>query len=532
MRNKDANQRIRELEAEIARQRIANEAQTTRFAAELETIRRQATARRAPVTVFIGKLTQSEVNAKIRKREVGDYSDGGNLQLSIRYGAKPDSEVVASWLFRWTKTLRPGVYKTETMGLGSARLVSLEDARRDAQHYRAQLANDKDPKEERLKVLEEEQSAKDLLRTLEQVGEEYLEKKMGGAPGHKVRMRQLLCDNILNKPYKLGDREIKVGALPIQRVTRQIILKDCRFEEFWNEQYPSARELRRVLDKMYNYAREHGYYIGNSPMAWVGALEYVLPAPKDVHTVEHHPKLNYRTAPTFLQQHLRKHQYRRSWPRGIAPNGQSINSIMVELALLTGTRISEIIAAQWQEIDYTTMTWTVPWEHTKRKEPNHPHRMPITRSMLRIFQVMEKMLDPSLQGSDKKKAPIFPSHHKRWVQSHRRVGTQTLLRMVKQLQPDFGGEEFVNHGFRSTLKDWCSSRYLEALYEEQVHHKAQGKVKQAYGGDDLLEERRPMMEAYDAYLNAPLPTKKAAPLPAKEADNVVKLVKPSKRRTG
>jgi integrase len=514
-RNKDANQRIRELEAEIARLRISTEAQLTRATAELEAVRRQATARRAPATVFLGRLTQSEVNAKIRKRELGVFSDGGNLSLCINRGAKPDSEVIASWLFRWTETLRPGVYKTESMGLGSARLVSLEDARGKAQHYRQLLADGHDPKVERLNMLCEEQSAKDRLRTLEQVGAEYIERKISKrSPGYKLRMQQLLRDNVLTKPYKLGDQMTKVGALPIQRVTRQIILKDCGFEQFWDDQYPSARELRRLLDKMYGYAREHGYYIGDSPMAWRGALEHVLPAPKDVHTVKHHPKLNYRTAPTFLQQHLRKHRYRRSWPNGIAPNGQTINSLMIELAMLTGTRGGEIIAAEWPEIDYTTMTWTVPWEHTKRKERDQPHRMPITRSMLRIFQVMEEMRT-DLQ------APIFPSHHKRWVQSGRRVGSQTLLRIVRQLQPDFG-EDFTNHGFRSTLKDWCRANgYSEAWYEEQVHHKEQGKVKQAYGGDDLLDQRRAMMSAWDSYLNT-------APRPAKEADNIIAL---SKRRT-
>jgi integrase len=501
-RNKDANQRIRELEAELARLRVATEAQLTRAVAEIEVVRRQATARRAPVTVFLGRLTQSEVNAKIRKREVGTFSDGGNLQLEIRHGATPDSEVVASWLFRWTETLRPGVYKGQSMGLGSARLVSLEDARRRAQHFRELLADGKDPKVERLNTLCDEQSAKDRLRTLEQVGEEYIEKKISKrSPGYKKRLWQLLRDNVLSKQYKLGDREIKIGALPIQRVTRQIILKDCGFEEFWSKQHPSARDLRMLLDKVYGYAREKGYYVGNSPMAWRGGLEHVLLAPKDAHTVVHHRAMTYENAPTFLQQHLRNHRYRRSWPRGIAPNGQSINSLMIELALLTGTRVGEIIGAEWQEIDYATMTWTVPWEHTKRKESDQPHRMPITRSMLRIFQIMEEMrTDPSPQ------APIFPSHHKRWVQSHRRIGPQTLGRIVKQLQPDFA-EKFVNHGFRSTLKNWCRANgYPEAWYEEQMHHKEQGKTKQAYGGDDLLDQRRVMMAAWDGYLNtAPLP---------------------------
>jgi|SRR5215831_3676243 len=516
MRKKNPADRIRELESELTRLRTAHEGQLTRFTAELESLRSQATARRAPATVFIGNLKQSDVNKKIRKRELGSFSDGGNMSLQIRAGAKPDSDVIASWLFRWTETLRPGVYKDHSMGLGSARLVPLEDARRNAHHFRELLAQGKDPKVEKLGELCEQQAAKGRMRTLEQVCEEYIEKKLSAvSPGYGQRIRQLLRDNILNKPYKLDEgRTVTVGSLPIQRVTRSIIMNDCGFEQFWSEQNPSAKDVQLKLDSIYCYAREKGYYVGNSPMAWRGGLEHVLPARKKVHTVKHHKALNHKNAPVFLQQHLRKHQYRRVWRIGTGPDGRSINSYMIELAMQTGARVSEIIAAEWQEINYGTMTWTVPPEHTKRNEPDCPHRMPITPSMLVIFKLMEQMrADPSPQ------APIFPSHHKRWVQSHRRIGSQTLRRVIDQLAPGFG-EEFTNHGFRSTLKDWWKPRHPMALYELQVHHKEPGKTKQAYGHDDLLEERRPIMEEWDRYLNT-------APRPAKEADNVVTL---SKRR--
>jgi integrase len=370
-------------------------------------------------------------------------------------------------------------------------------------------------------MLCEAQRAKDLVRTLEQVGEEYIEAKMNmRSPGYKQRMRQVLRDNVLIKEHKLTatGETIKVGAMPIQRVTRSIILKDCGFEQFWNDQTPSAVGLRGLLDKMYDYAREMGYYVGNSPMAWRGALEHVLPARKDVHKVKHHPAVTYQTAPTFLQQHLRKHHYRREWPIGTGPDGRPVNVYMIELALLTATRVGEIIGATWQEIDYHTMTWTVPWENTKRKEPDQPHRMPITRSMLAIFDLMQQMrTDLSPQ------APIFPSHHKRWVQSNRRVASQTLLRVVRQVAPGFG-QKFVTHGFRTTLKDWCRAKgYPDAWYEAQVHHKEVGQTKQAYGRDDLLEQRRVMMAEWDGYLNtAPLPAK------SKEADNIIELTKRKK----
>jgi integrase len=532
-RTENPNQRIRQLEAELAKLRIATEAQLTSAAAELETIRRQATARRAPATVFVGHLTQSGVNAKIRKRETGNFYDGGNLVLEVRHGAKPDSNVIASWLFHWTQTLRPRVYKHRSLGLGSARLVPLQDARQKAQHYRTLLDDLKDPKEERLNMLCEEQGEKDRLRTFEQVGDEYFKKKMKASPGYKQRLQQLLRDNVWNKEYKLttaGEtKKIKVGTLPIQRVTRKIILEDCGFEQFWNEQNPSARDLRRVLHKMYGYAREKGYYVGNSPMAWQGGLEHVLPKSNEVHQPKHHARLSHKNAPRFLQEHLRTFRYRRSFPRGIGPDGRPVVAYMVELLLLTGVRVQEVRLAQWQEVDIPTMTWTVPPGHTKwgnREKDAPPHRLPITRSMLTIFQDMEAMRAEDLRAMGIGPSPqdlIFPSYYKRRVQQHQLVAQQTLLRTAKQyLHFDVPETDFTNHGLRTTLNDWRRTKgYSVEWYEAQVHHKPEGKTKQAYVEYDLLDQRRVMMAEWDSYLNT-------VPLPAKEADNVITM---SKRRT-
>ena len=56
---------------------------------------------------------------------------------------------------------------------------------------------------------------------------------------------------------------------------------------------------------------------------------------------------------------------------------------MVELLLLTGVRVAEVLLAEWQEVDFLTMTWTVQPGHTKwgnREKNAPPHRLPITPS--------------------------------------------------------------------------------------------------------------------------------------------------------
>ena len=72
------------------------------------------------------------------------------------------------------------------------------------------------------------------------------------------------------------------------------------------------------------------------------------------------------------------------------------------------------------------------------------------------------------------------------------------------------------HGFRATFTDWArANEYPPDWIDAQLDHLPQGKMRQAYIRDDLLPERRKMMEAYDAYASRPEP----------HADNVVTLRK-------
>jgi integrase len=53
------------------------------------------------------------------------------------------------------------------------------------------------------------------------------------------------------------------------------------------------------------------------------------------------------------------------------------------------------------------------------------------------------------------------------------------------------------HGFRSSFRDWASERgYARDLAERALAHTVANKVEAAYHRTDLLEQRRPMMEAW------------------------------------
>lgn len=62
---------------------------------------------------------------------------------------------------------------------------------------------------------------------------------------------------------------------------------------------------------------------------------------------------------------------------------------------------------------------------------------------------------------------------------------------------DTPGRIATAHGFRSSFRDWCSEHcYSRDLAERALTHTVRNKVEAAYHRTDLLEKRRPLMQAW------------------------------------
>lgn len=65
---------------------------------------------------------------------------------------------------------------------------------------------------------------------------------------------------------------------------------------------------------------------------------------------------------------------------------------------------------------------------------------------------------------------------------------------------DHEGRPVVPHGFRTSFKGWSLAKgYPDALSELALAHADKDKVRAAYAREDMLEQRRPMMEAWAAH---------------------------------
>lgn len=159
----------------------------------------------------------------------------------------------------------------------------------------------------------------------------------------------------------------------------------------------------------------------------------------------------------------------------------TVESRALRFAILTAMRTSEVIgnrdkpAATWAEIgeEDGKPVWTDPGSRMKVK--GKPHRVPLTPKMVALL---------GKRSSDEK--PLF------------KVRSDDALRRL--LRSITGNGDTV-HGFRSSFSDWrADAGFPRDLGELCLAHDIRSKVERAYQRGDLLEKRRPIMEAWSGYV--------------------------------
>jgi integrase len=512
----DRNRRA-EIDLAKVRAELANaNAEIARLTAELTELRLDPPPMRRG-NALPGKLTPTKINSLIKeatqtgkRTQVGDCE---NLSLQIIPGRE---KISVTWMFRWGERVTVGTnqHKSRSIGLGQYRNVDIYQAREMAVHYRQLLQKGKDPEIERDNAMCDEQNARDAFKTVNQVIDRYFANKIA-----RLSIGQRRKVDGWFRPV----RE-RIGNMPIQKVTTDIVLKadGCDIERLWFKQHPTGNELLGHLRRMISFAKQRGWFKGENPAVYKDGLEHVLPKPKQVHKVKHHASMPYLDVPNFIPE-LRAWRYKRTWHLlGLA--GRPISAYAVEMLILTGVRTAEVQRARYSEFDFNTMIWTIPGfdeDGTQRTKTGEVHYVPITTGVAAIIEEMKKVrVDPSPN------AYVFPSiRAKRRGQPISHIAMGSLSKVMRDHLKL--GKKFVNHGFRSTLRTFCSvKKYPERWWDIQVGHVVGDATRQSYPLEQLIEERREMMQAWDDFCNKPPePKADSTKPPAPKADNIVNLTK-------
>ena len=179
-----------------------------------------------------------------------------------------------------------------------------------------------------------------------------------------------------------------------------------------------------------------------------------------------------------------------------------MSALALRFVILTAARTGEVRGMRWREVDLDAKVWVVPGERMKASKT---HRVPLSPAAL---GVLHEVLPLRRKADDL----VFPSVRKNTALSDmalsevvRRMNTSNVAG-APPLWRDAEGRPIVPHGFRSTFRDWAGETRPEGreVVERALAHSIKDKAEAAYARSDLLDKRRPLMEAWEAQCDQPV----------------------------
>ncbi len=401
----------------------------------------------------MGQLTAKMVT---QPSEPGRYGDGNGLYLVVSPAGSKS----------WIQRVQIGGKRTDR-GLGGVAKVSLSNARKIAAANLAAIQNGKNPFEAGhapapVKETPAIPTFADAARAVYALNlEEW------GAATAKRWLRRL---EIHTFPT-LENRDVA----EITRADLADLLTPLR-----TENHETARKVRQALAKVFRWARAHDYRIDDPADDALGEL-----VKKVKHVPEHHQALPYCEVGAAI----RKVQF------GYALR---VTGLAFEFLVLTAARTSEIRGMVWAEVDLENAIWEIPADRMKAKRS---HRVPLSNQAMVILRQVRHIPDPDAADDSIFQLVEVTDGHVFRMPTGKPLSENSLL---DRCEKDRIGA--TPHGFRTSFRGWAKAEYgarFEAI-ELALAHSIGTSVTQAYDREDLLEERREIMQAWASFLD-PLP---------------------------
>ena len=365
----------------------------------------------------------------VRTAPPGRHCDGQGLYLFVQ----------PSGTRSWVQRIVIRGYRRE-IGLGSAQLVPLTEAREKARANRKLAREGGDPLAEKRRAESTPTFAEAAARVLEQ-------KRAGW---RNSRHPQSWLTSLERYAFP------RIGGRLVSEVTGADVLEVLT--PIWHEKAQTARRVRQRI---------------RAVLEWAVAVELRVDNPCDriapvlgpqQATVEHMRALAHRDVPAAVEA-VR------------ASEAAAVVKLAFELLVLTAARWGEVRGAEWTEIDIAGRVWTIPATRMKAKRA---HRIPLSRRATEILDAARTLGAGPLVFSAADGAPM---------------PEKTLRRLLQDLNI-----AAVPHGFRSTFRDWAAEEtdHPREVIEAALAHVIQNQVEAAYARSDLFERRRRLMDDWSA----------------------------------
>jgi integrase len=407
-----------------------------------------------------------------RVKAKGRYADGTVPGLCLQVsdsGAK-------SWLLRYEIDGRK-----RWMGLGSASVFSLKEARERARLARQKISDKIDPLQVRRAERAKQAQASARALTFREAAQRYFDANSSAWSNrkHAAQFNSTLAQYA--HPI-IGELDVaNIETADVLRVLEQPVGVERGWPagRFWDVRTKTADRTRRRIGLVLDWASVRGHRPPGAPnpARWKGHLDQVLPAPGEVAETSHHRALPYSRVPELMTK-LATHE-------GIAARA-------LMFTVLTVARSNEVLGARWREVDLTNAVWVVPRERMKSREP---HAVPLSSAAVELLRAL-----PREGGED---SFVFIGAQPGRGLSVTAMG-QTLARLGY-------GEVATPHGFRSSFRDWGAecSHFPREVLEHALAHAVGDASERSYARSKLFGKRRLLMEAWARFCCSP-PIAKAA----------------------
>ncbi|EJA5053087.1 tyrosine-type recombinase/integrase [Salmonella enterica] len=389
-------------------------------------------------------LTHTGIQAARPAEKEYTLQDGNGLYLLI----KPNGSKI--WRFRYT---RPGDGQRVLLSFGSLDEVTLADARKRREEYRALLAKGTDPQ-----THQKQQSEAELMRrnnTFRKVAADWYEMKKS----------QNLAPNTIKDIWRSLEKYVfpDVGDTPVNELTaRQFVTLLEPIKARGN-----LETLKRVLQRI-NEVMDYAANSGLTEFNTAANVRKAFPTPVKVHmpTIrpEQLPELMSAVSVASIERQTR---------------------LLIEWQLLTVTRPAEAAEARWSEIDLTASTWTIP---AGRMKMRREHVIPLSSQALAVLEAMKPISAHREYVFPGYKNPMMPMNSQTVNVALKRMGFKGVL---------------VSHGMRAIFSTAANEEGFEPdVIEAALAHVDTNDVRRAYNRSTYFEKRVVLMRWWGEFVEA------------------------------
>lgn len=386
----------------------------------------------------LGDAVKNALTAvEIKKAADGKLFDGGGLTL-VKAG---DS---GRWVYRYSHLGR-----RREMGLGSWPAITLQAARRARDEWEAVLASGRDPiairdAERQAEIAERDKMDPTLAEAVTLIFEARRDSLRGG--GDRGRWRSPLDLHVLPK----------IGRKRLSELNQHDIV--TALKPIWRTKHPTATKAIERLRIVLRECRLTGHscdpFTADAAARLLGAVQ---------HQPQHIPATAWQDIPALY-----------------ARLPESVTGDCLRLMILTAVRMDAARGARAAEIDGDV--WTIPADRIKGREGKvRDFRVPLSAEALRVIARAKAYSDDLL----------FPTYTGRAATS---AAIEKALRGT--------GEAGRPHGFRTSFRTWVQDQDVcpYDVAEAVLGHVVGGRVERTYARSDLLDRRRPVMDAWAAFV--------------------------------